>query len=28
VYSWDGNGNLTALQENLSTLPVGFRGTR
>jgi 6-phosphogluconolactonase len=27
VYSWDGNGNLTALQQNLSTLPAGFLGT-
>jgi 6-phosphogluconolactonase len=27
VYTWDGSGNLTPLQENLSTLPAGFRGT-
>jgi 6-phosphogluconolactonase len=27
AYLWDGNGNLTPVQENLSTLPVGFKGT-
>jgi 6-phosphogluconolactonase len=27
AYQWDGNGNLTTLQENVSTLPVGFKGT-
>jgi 6-phosphogluconolactonase len=27
TYSWDGNGNLSPLQENLSTLPAGFKGT-
>jgi len=27
AYQWDGNGNLTSLQENVSTLPVGFKGT-
>jgi 6-phosphogluconolactonase len=27
VYAWDGNGNLTLVQENLTTLPAGFRGT-
>jgi len=27
AYMWDGNsGNLTVVQENLSTLPAGFRG--
>ena len=26
TYMWDGNGNLTPVQENLSTLPAGFRG--
>ena len=26
VYSWDGNGNLTPIQQNLSTLPAGFQG--
>ena len=26
VYQWDGNGNLTAVQENVSTLPAGFKG--
>jgi 6-phosphogluconolactonase len=26
TYLWDGNGNLTRLQENLSTLPAGFKG--
>jgi 6-phosphogluconolactonase len=26
AYMWDGNGGLTVLQENLTTLPVGFRG--
>jgi 6-phosphogluconolactonase len=27
AYIWDGNGNLTPVQENLSTLPAGFKGT-
>jgi 6-phosphogluconolactonase len=28
VYMWDGNsGSLTPVQENVSTLPAGFRGT-
>ena len=27
TYLWDGNGNLTPAQENLSTLPAGFKGT-
>jgi len=27
VYQWDGNGNLTPVQENVSTLPSGFKGT-
>jgi 6-phosphogluconolactonase len=27
VYSWDGNGNLTPIQQDLSTLPAGFVGT-
>jgi 6-phosphogluconolactonase len=27
VYSWDGNGNLTPIQQDLSTLPAGFQGT-
>jgi len=27
TYMWDGNGNLSPLQENLSTLPAGFKGT-
>jgi 6-phosphogluconolactonase len=27
TYLWDGNGNLSPVQENLSTLPAGFRGT-
>jgi 6-phosphogluconolactonase len=27
TYMWDGNGNLTPVQENLSTLPAGFKGT-
>ena len=27
TYSWDGNGQLVAMQENLSTLPAGFKGT-
>ena len=27
VYMWDGNGGLTTVQENVSTLPVGFKGT-
>jgi 6-phosphogluconolactonase len=27
AYFWDGNGGLAPLQENLSTLPAGFRGT-
>src|SRR6266571_1128987 len=27
VYLWDGNGNLTPVQENMSTLPAGFKGT-
>jgi len=26
TYSWDGNGQLSAMQENLSTLPAGFKG--
>lgn len=26
TYAWDGNGGLTLVQENLSTLPAGFRG--
>jgi len=26
TYSWDGNGQLAAMQENLSTLPAGFKG--
>jgi 6-phosphogluconolactonase len=26
MYFWDGNGNLGLLQQNLSTLPAGFRG--
>jgi 6-phosphogluconolactonase len=26
TYLWDGNGNLSPVQENLSTLPAGFRG--
>ncbi len=26
TYAWDGSGNLTAIQEGLSTLPPGFRG--
>jgi len=26
TYLWDGNGNLTLVQENLSTLPLGFKG--
>ena len=26
VYSWDGNGNLSPLQESVSTLPTGFKG--
>jgi 6-phosphogluconolactonase len=27
VYGWDGNGNLTLLQGNMTTLPAGFLGT-
>ena len=27
TYMWDGNGNLSVMQENLSTLPAGFKGT-
>jgi 6-phosphogluconolactonase len=27
AYMWDGNGGLSPVQENLSTLPAGFRGT-
>ena len=27
IYSWDGNGNLGVVQENISTLPAGFLGT-
>jgi 6-phosphogluconolactonase len=27
VYTWDGNGNLTPIQQDLSTLPAGFLGT-
>lgn len=27
VYMWDGSGHLTPVQENLSTLPAGFKGT-
>jgi 6-phosphogluconolactonase len=27
AYVWDGNGNLAPVQENLSTLPAGFKGT-
>ena len=27
AYMWDGNGGLTPIQENVSTLPTGFRGT-
>ena len=27
VYSWDGNGNLTPIQTDMSTLPAGFQGT-
>jgi 6-phosphogluconolactonase len=27
IYSWDGNGTLTTLKENVSTLPQGFLGT-
>src|SRR5260370_6557012 len=26
VYVWDGSGNLAPVQENLSTLPAGFKG--
>ena len=26
AYIWDGNGNLSPVQENLSTLPAGFNG--
>jgi 6-phosphogluconolactonase len=26
TYAWDGNGGLSLLQENVSTLPAGFRG--
>ncbi len=27
AYLWDGNGNLAPVQENMSTLPAGFKGT-
>ena len=27
VYAWDGNGNLTLVQGNVTTLPAGFQGT-
>jgi len=27
IYSWDGNGNLSVIQESVSTLPAGFMGT-
>ena len=27
TYTWDGNGNLFPVQENLTTLPAGFKGT-
>jgi 6-phosphogluconolactonase len=27
TFMWDGNGNLTPVQEGLSTLPDGFKGT-
>ena len=27
VYMWDGNGNLTPIQQDFSTLPTGFLGT-
>ena len=27
AYLWDGNGNLIVQQENVSTLPAGFKGT-
>jgi 6-phosphogluconolactonase len=27
TYMWDGNGNLTPVRENQSTLPAGFKGT-
>jgi len=27
VYQWDGNGGLTPIQQDFSTLPPGFRGT-
>jgi 6-phosphogluconolactonase len=27
TYMWDGNGNLTTVVENQSTLPAGFKGT-
>jgi 6-phosphogluconolactonase len=27
VYQWDGNGNLTPIQQDFSTLPAGFLGT-
>jgi 6-phosphogluconolactonase len=27
VYAWDGNGNLTPIQGDVSTLPAGFKGT-
>jgi 6-phosphogluconolactonase len=27
VYLWNGNGNLILMQENVSTLPTGFKGT-
>jgi 6-phosphogluconolactonase len=27
AYMWDGNGNLSPVQENVSTLPTGFKGT-
>jgi 6-phosphogluconolactonase len=26
AYTWDGNGNLFPVQENLTTLPAGFKG--
>src|SRR5262249_895660 len=27
TYQWNGNASLVAIQENLSTLPAGFKGT-
>ena len=27
VYAWDGNGSLTLVQGNVTTLPAGFQGT-